>query len=78
MLKVNLKDDMVKEEFVSKTSANKIVFKFDGSIEMNSLRPNGTAFHAFSFENGAFVVSFGKEFNYNLNDVDGFKLEKVL
>jgi hypothetical protein len=78
MLNTNLKDDMVKEEFVSKTGNNKIVLKFDGSIEMNSLRPTGTTYHSFGFENGAFVVSFGKDFNYNLNDIDNFKLEKIL
>jgi hypothetical protein len=78
MLNNNLKDDMVKEEFLNKATAKKITFKFDNNIQMDSWRKNGSSHHVFGFENGVFVVSFGVYLNTNLDRIDEYKLENLL
>jgi hypothetical protein len=75
MLDANLKDDLVKEEFLSRTGNITIVFKFN-AIQPNS--SNGTGYHAFGFDNGNFIVSMVANFDYNWGDIDYFKLEKML
>lgn len=75
MIDANLKDDLVKEEFLARTGNKKIVFKFKAIQPSSS---NGTGYHAFGFENGNFIVSLGANFDCNWGDIDYFKLEKIL